>query len=147
MRLRLASLCIEAEPGLQNSRSVLARPTAKCTDRPQEGATELGQLVVDARGDGGKYRTGDKAVPFNPRNVNVSMRCEMLAIERRSSLNRFGPSPSVTTTSTLHLSPMRSRTSLTARQSSGTSRVLGDMDVRSCLCLTGIYLASVSNEN
>ena len=27
----------------------------------------------------------------NPRNVSVSMRCEMLAIERRSSLNRLGP--------------------------------------------------------
>jgi hypothetical protein len=30
----------------------------------------------------------------NPRNVKVSIRCEMLAIDRRSSLNRLGLSPS-----------------------------------------------------
>src|SRR3977135_1311695 len=82
-----------------------------------------------------------------PRNVKVSMRCEMLAMARRSSLKRLGPSPSMDTTSTLHLSPTRSRTSLTARQSSGTCRLLGNTGVRSCTRLAGIYLASVSDRN
>ena len=41
------------------------------------------------------------------RRVSVSMRCDTLGISRRSSLNRRGPSPSVATTSTVHLSPMR----------------------------------------
>jgi len=79
----------------------------------------------------------------NAHNVSVSMRCEMLAIDRRSSLKRVGPSPSMTTTSTLHLSPTRSSTSLTARHTSGTRRLLGNTAVRSCAFLTGIYLASV----
>src|SRR5215467_13398102 len=69
------------------------------------------------------------------------MRCEMLAIDRRSSLKRLGPSPSITTTRTLHLSPTRSSTSLTARQSSGTCRLLGNTAVRSCVRFLGIYLA------
>src|SRR6516165_591544 len=79
-------------------------------------------------------------------SVNVSIRCEMLPSARRSSLNRFGPSPSVLTTSTVHLSPTRASTSLTARQSSGTCRLLGISDVPSCRRL-GIYLALVSNRN
>ena len=54
---------------------------------------------------------------------------------------------SMATTSTLHLSPIRSRTSLTARQSSGTCRLLGNTGVRSCARLEGIYLASVSDRN
>ena len=35
------------------------------------------------------------------------MRCDTLGISRLSSLKRFDPSPSVWTTSTVHLSPMR----------------------------------------
>src|SRR5439155_441535 len=81
------------------------------------------------------------------RNVKVSIRCEMLPSARRSSLKRLGPSPSVLTTSTVHLSPTRASTSLTARQSSATCRLLGISDVPSCLRRTGIYVALVSNRN
>src|SRR5262245_14620481 len=81
------------------------------------------------------------------RSVKVSIRCEMLPSARRISLNRFGPSPSVPTTSTVHLSPTRASTSLTARQSSGWCRLLGNSDVPSCLRRLGIYLALVSNRN
>src|SRR5215510_11713157 len=80
-------------------------------------------------------------------SVKVSIRCEMLPSARRSSLKRFGPSPSVATTSTVHLSPTRASTSLTARQSSGWFRLLGNSDVPSCLRRLGIYLALVSNRN
>src|SRR6516165_4170134 len=80
-------------------------------------------------------------------SVKVNIRCEMLPSARRSSLNRFGPSPSVLTTSTVHLSPTRASTSLTARQSSGTCRLLGISDVPSCRRRLGIYLALVSNRN
>src|SRR5437660_12086170 len=41
------------------------------------------------------------------RNVSVSIRWDTLGISRRSSLKRRGPSLSVVTTSTVHLSPMR----------------------------------------
>src|SRR5256886_8795776 len=83
----------------------------------------------------------------SPLSVKVSIRCEMLPSARRSSLNRFGPSPSVLTTSTVHLSPTRASTSLTARQSSGWCRLLGISDVPSCLRRVGIYVALVSNHN
>src|SRR6266478_7148922 len=82
-----------------------------------------------------------------PRSVKVSIRCEMLPSARRSSLNRFRPSPSTVTTSTVHLSPIRASTSLTARQSSGTCRLLGIGNVPSCRRRLVIYLASVSNHN
>src|SRR3978361_2124385 len=62
---------------------------------------------------------------------------------RRNSLNRFGPPPKVETTRTVHLSPTRDSTSLTARQSSATCRVLGAKFVPSCAVLSVIYLASV----
>src|SRR5262245_5068354 len=81
------------------------------------------------------------------RSVKVSIRCEMLPSARRSSLKRLGPSPSVPTTSTVHLSPTRASTSLTARQSSGWRRLLGISDVPSCLRRLGIYVALVSNHN
>src|ERR671935_1020325 len=81
------------------------------------------------------------------RSVKVSIRCEMLPSARRSSLKRLGPSPSVPTTSTVHLSPTRASTSLTARQSSGWCRLLGNSDVPSCLRRLGIYVALVSNHN
>src|SRR6266568_9634094 len=80
-------------------------------------------------------------------SVKVSIRCEMLPSARRSWLKRLGPSPSVLTTSTVHLSPTRASTSLTARQSSATCRLLGISDVPSCLRRSGIYLALVSNRN
>src|SRR6202035_4383279 len=82
-----------------------------------------------------------------PLSVKVSIRCEMLPSPRRSSLKRFDPSPSRVTTSTVHLSPTRASTSLTARQSSGTWRLLGISDVPSCRGRVVIYLALVSNHN
>ena len=51
------------------------------------------------------------------------MRWEMLAIERRNSLKRLGPSPSITITRTLHLSPTPVSAWLT------TQAVLGHMQV------------------
>src|SRR5215471_1835436 len=81
------------------------------------------------------------------RSVKVSMRCEMLPSARRSSLNRLGPSPKTPTTSTVHLSPTRARTSLTARQSSATCRLLGISRVPSCDFALVIHLALVSNGN
>src|SRR2546430_5334821 len=81
------------------------------------------------------------------RSVKVSIRCEMLPSARRSSLKRLGPSPSTPTTSTVHLSPTRASTSLTARQSSATSRLLGINAVPSCRRGLVIYLALVSNRN
>src|SRR5437867_1259571 len=80
-------------------------------------------------------------------SVKVSIRCEMLPSPRRSSLNRFGPSPSMLTTSTVHLSPTRARTSLTARQSSATCRLLGISAVPSCRGCLVIYLSLVSISN
>src|ERR1051326_2876505 len=81
------------------------------------------------------------------RKVKVSIRCEMLPSVRRISLKRFGPWPSSLTTRMVHLSPTRDSTSLTARQSSGTWRLLGNTDVPSCLRRGVIYLASVSSRN
>src|SRR5258708_5020660 len=82
-----------------------------------------------------------------PRKVRVSIRCEMLPSARRISLKRRGPLPSSLTTRMVHLSPTRESTSLTARQPSGTWRLLGNIDVPSCLRRWVIYLASVSSRN
>src|SRR5262245_3656027 len=71
----------------------------------------------------------------------------MLPSPRRSSLNLFGPSPSMLTTSTVHLSPTRASTSLTARQSSATCRLLGIKPVPTCRGRLVIYLSSVSISN
>src|SRR5471030_1009052 len=79
------------------------------------------------------------------------MRCEMLPKARRNSLKRLAPSPSVETTNTVHLSPTRASTSLTARQSSGACkvpckvpfRVPGMALVPSCAIFLVIYVASV----
>src|SRR6476619_646681 len=49
------------------------------------------------------------------RKVSDSIRCDTLGISRRSSLNRFDPSPSVCTTSTVHLSPIRESNVLIVR--------------------------------
>src|SRR4051812_8999836 len=71
----------------------------------------------------------------------------MLPSPRRISLKRLGPAPSSPTTSTVHLSPTRARTSLTARQSSATCRLLGIRAVPSCLGRVVIYLSPVSKRN
>src|SRR5258708_2861242 len=52
------------------------------------------------------------------------MRCEIPSIDRRRSLKRRGPAPSIPTMSTLHLSPTRLSTSRVARQRSGLCLVL-----------------------
>src|SRR6266702_2093521 len=109
--------------------------------------SELRQRIVDAWRNGREDRACHEAVPLQALSVKVSIRCEMLPSARRNSLNRLGPSPSVLTTSTVHLSPTRASTSLTARQSSATCRLLGISDVPSCRRRLGIYLASVSNRN
>src|SRR3972149_11977328 len=75
------------------------------------------------------------------------MRCEMLPKARRNSLKRLGPPPRVATTSTVHLSPTRESTSLTARHSSGTCRLPGNSEVPSCARRMVIYLASVFIRN
>src|SRR6266568_5287779 len=73
----------------------------------------------------------------SPRTVRVSMRWEMPSTERRSSPKRLAPSPRTPTTSTLHLSPTRLRTSRTARHfSSVVSMCFGDMDVPPCASAT-----------
>src|SRR6266498_3867159 len=73
----------------------------------------------------------------SPRKVVVSIFCEMPPIRCLSSLKRNDPSPSSFTTSTLHLSPTRERTSLTARQSLGRLAFLDFIQVppvsRKCL--------------
>src|SRR5882724_6685335 len=53
----------------------------------------------------------------SPRNVSVSIRCEMPPTIRFNSLKRRGPSPSSMITNTLHLSPTRARIDATPRQS------------------------------
>src|SRR5579864_8668423 len=50
------------------------------------------------------------------RNVSVSMRCDTLGISLLNSLKRLGPSPSVCTTRTVHLSPILASRVLMVRQ-------------------------------
>src|SRR5215472_2511852 len=109
--------------------------------------SELRQRIVDAWRNGREDRARHQAVALQTSQRQGQHPCEMLPSARRSSLNRLGPSPSVLTTSTVHLSPTRASTSLTARQSSGTCRLLGISSVPSCRRRLGIYLASVSNRN
>ena len=60
----------------------------------------------------------------SPRNVSVSIRCEIPPTMRFNSLKRFGPSPSSSMMSTFHLSPTRASTPLTrgSRWSCGTGQ-------------------------
>ena len=60
------------------------------------------------------------------------MRCEMPSTARRISLKRIGPFDSVTTMSTVHLSPIVERMSLTAVQS---------LDRRPSLSLKGMAMS------
>src|SRR5947209_19620106 len=73
------------------------------------------------------------------REVSVGMRCETLGISRRRSLKRRGPSPSVVTTSTVHLSPMRDNKVLIVRQTglAGSFMVWAPL----CSCPTNLFLA------
>src|SRR6476469_1550571 len=59
------------------------------------------------------------------RSVRVSIRCDTLGISRRSSLNRFEPSPRVCTTSTVHLSPIRESNVLMVRQTGLVGSFIG----------------------
>src|SRR5260370_26551105 len=97
----------------------------------------------------------------SPRSVRVSIRCEMPPIMRLSSLKRFGPSPSIMMTNTLHLSPTRASTEATPRQSlsrcgwggrAGTLMGSGFIDVlgfQKCAFLRGLptvtHIVSVTN--
>src|ERR1700687_1614660 len=58
----------------------------------------------------------------NPRSVSVNIRCDTPGTARRISENRREPSFSDMTTSTLHLSPIRPRISLTVLQPSVSLR-------------------------
>jgi hypothetical protein len=83
----------------------------------------------------------------------------MLPSARRNSLKRFGPPPSVSTTSTVHLSPTRDSTALMARHSvgscsaaprvraAGTVLCPGISGVPSCLVRAVIYLGLVIFRN
>src|ERR1044072_994742 len=95
------------------------------------------------------------------RRVSVSMRCDTLGISRRSSLNRFGPSPSVWTTSTVHLSPIRDNRVLMVRQtgfvgsfigrspscSRSTNLFVHHKKVRSCGRFVHGYLGCLGNKS
>src|SRR5688572_2976272 len=97
------------------------------------------------------------------RNVSVSMRCDTLGISRRSSLKRFDPSPSVCTTRTVHLSPMRDSNVLIVRHtglvgsfilflrshpcSLLTNLFVGHKKVRSCRVFVCSYLKCLGNKS
>ena len=115
-------LRIEPRLRLVDRLDILERPLRKAVDRLQQRTAKLGQLIVDARRDGRRDRAVDDAVALEVAKVKVSMRCDTLGISRRSSLKRFEPSPSVWTTSTVHLSPMRESKVLMVRQT-GLRRV------------------------
>jgi hypothetical protein len=109
--------------------------------------SKLCEFVIDSRRNGRERGASHKSVPLQTAQRQGQHACEMLPSPRRSSLKRFGLSPSIMTTSTVHLSPTRASTSLTAWQSSGTWRLLGISDVPSCLRCLVIYLDLVSNHN
>src|SRR3982751_1042355 len=97
------------------------------------------------------------------RRVRVNMRCETLGISRRSSLKRFDPPPSVSTTSTVHLSPMRDSKVLIVRHtgllgsfishlrsqrcSHTTNLFVHHKKVRSCERFAGGYLGCLGNKS
>src|SRR5262249_33894323 len=74
------------------------------------------------------------------------MRCEMLPTILLISLKRFGPPSRTITTSTLHLSPIRARTSLTDLQFSITTVCLGFKPVPSCGYSPVTNIALVTNQ-
>src|SRR5919112_302914 len=57
------------------------------------------------------------------------MRCDTLGISRLSSLKRLLPSPSVETTSTVHLSPIRDSKVLIVRQTGFAGSFIGTLPV------------------
>src|SRR5690349_915610 len=71
------------------------------------------------------------------RKVSVNIRCDTLGISRLNSLNRLGPSPSVCTTRTVHLSPILANSVLMVRHTG----LLGSFMPRSphCSCLTNLF--------
>src|SRR5947209_5328631 len=95
------------------------------------------------------------------RRVSVSMRCDTLGISRRNSLKRFEPSPSVCTTSTVHLSPIRDNKVLIVRQTGlvgsfivrflpcdrATKLFVGHKNMRSCEPFAGGYLGCLGNKS
>ena len=84
---------------------------------------ELGEFVVDPWWNCRKIVRVTSPSRSSPRNVRVSMRCEMPPILRLSSLKRLGPSASIITISTVHLSPTRDKIELTTWHSPGRCSV------------------------
>ena len=98
-------------------------------------------------GDRGKYRTRDKAVPFQSAQCqrqhalrDAGNRAPQFA-EPLRALPKHGNHEHAP----LIAHALENLTYGTALL--GHIQVTGDMDVRSCLCLTGNYLASVSDDN
>ncbi|MNW06184.1 hypothetical protein D3C71_2025430 [compost metagenome] len=80
------------------------------------------------------------------RSVRVSMRCDTPLIRRLSSLNRSVPlRPSMPTTITLHLSPMRLSTSDMAEQLACCEVSVSDMDVPPCVGNSGTNIDTVTS--
>src|SRR5215208_7716952 len=75
------------------------------------------------------------------RSVSVSIRCETLGISRRSSLKRRGPSPSVDTTRTVHLSPIRDSKVLIVRHTGLLGSLIVRLQAQPCSCATNLFVA------
>src|SRR4051812_2957357 len=74
------------------------------------------------------------------RRVRVSMRCDTLGISRRNSLNRLEPSPSVWTTSTVHLSPIRESKVLIVRHTGLLGSFIGYLQSQRCSHTTNLFV-------
>src|SRR5258708_9641245 len=74
------------------------------------------------------------------RRVRVSIRCDTLGISRRSSLKRFEPSPSVPTTSTVHLSPIRDSKVLIVRHTGLLGSFIVSLREQACSCVTNLFV-------
>ena len=129
----LRLLLIEAAAGVLNCVLVPPRPGTKPADRRQQGMRRVGSVRTRA-GTVGKTLRVTSPSRSSPRSVKVSIRCEILPSERRNSLKRLGPFPSMMTTRTVHLSPTRDSTSLTAP---GAPRVIPGYPVSS-MCLLAV---------
>ena len=113
-----ADLLVKRGPCLGDMFHMTLRPLAERFDSVPQRPAQLGQLVVHTRRNCRELRSFHQASRSNPRSVRVSILCEMPPTIRLISLKRFGPLPSSTMIRTLHLSPTRASTELTARQSS-----------------------------
>lgn len=74
------------------------------------------------------------------RSVSVSIRCEMPSIDRCSSVKRMVPSPRSVMTKTLHLSPMRVRTSRMVVQPGSFGDRRGSVRKAIVMLVTSVYV-------